>query len=402
MSEQPERPPSAPRLRRARQVAAGLLLLLAFTAAGAIYAVRPRVAAGEDERPPQFLEIETEVVELRPVPNTEVLSGFANPHRTVELALEESGRVVAKPHEEGEFVTEGELLVQLDTSLVEAELAQAEAALSEAQRTLELERERLTRAEALREEQAISQDEFDTRVAAFQVASALHERALAARDMAAVRLARHRLVAPLSGVLSVLDVEIGSMTTPGVVIGRLDDVSVLEVDLSVAPEVRRALALGDPVAVWPDYEPTAVKEGVISRLAEVAGAVTRKFEVEVRLDNADGALLGGTPVRCRLTLGPPRLALLLDQEWSINRGAVQGVYRVISGSGDLAPKVVFTPLQTRPVRGAPGLLEVLEGLTAGDVVATERLSELRDGMEILPVRGAGGAGPVSIATAEAR
>jgi membrane fusion protein (multidrug efflux system) len=367
----------------AAKITTAALLILAFAAAGVIYLVRPRTALSDDAPPPRLLEVKTARLALQTLPNTVEVSGFLEPHRSVRLAMEESGTVEEKPFEEGASVSSEAVLVQLDSELAEAEVAQAEALLTEANRALDLAQQRAERARALARDHAVSEDELQSKETAFTVANAVLARQRAAHDLAAAHLRRHRLVAPMGGVLSELDVEVGSMVTTGQVIGRLDDVSLLDIDLLVAPEVREALHLGDAVDLWRDTDPLHVRTGVITRLADVADDLSRKFEVEVRVDNTDRSLLAGAPVRCRLTLGTPRRALLLPEEWTTSHSVLRGAYRVVD-DGDSTAHVEFAPIEPRRLHEAPGFLEVLSGLAPGDVVATERLTELSDGLEIIP------------------
>ncbi|MBN1475434.1 efflux RND transporter periplasmic adaptor subunit [Candidatus Sumerlaeota bacterium] len=361
------------------------LVVCASACAALIWATKPDHTGEEERTPPALLEITTARVSPSPVPQSVEVSGFLRPHRSVDLVLEESGRVELKPFEAGADVASGELLLALETDMISAQLAQSEADLESARRALGLARQQVERARALRDDNAVSEDELDQRESAFLVAEALVESRRAARDMQVVHLDRHRLVAPMDGALTSLDVEVGSHVTAGQTVGRLDAVDMLEIDLSVAPEVRTRLRLGDPVTVWPDISRASSHTGVISRLDEVADSLTRKFEVEVRVDNADGSLLAGSPVRCRLTLGDQREAILIPMEWSTQLYTERCVYRIVSEEAEAA-LIALTPIETIPVREAPGLLEVVSGLASGDEIVTERLQDLSDGQEIVPLR----------------
>jgi multidrug efflux system membrane fusion protein len=356
---------------------------LAFAAAIGIHLIPPELAVSEEVSPAQYLEIQTTVLRPEAVPTAVEISGFLRPHRTVRLAMEETGRVAAKPFEEGAEIAAGDLIVGLDRGLIEAELAESEALLAEVERTQVLTEERVMRARALSADRAISQDELDEREHDFNVANAAVANRRARRDLTVEHLERHRLSAPMGGTLTELEVEIGSHVGAGEVIGRLDDLSVLEIELSVAPEVRTALRMGDPVNLWPDTEPEENHMGSITRLADVADEISHKFEVEIRVDNGERVLLAGAPVRCRLSTGDPRTALLIPEEWTSEVYTSRSVYRVIR-EPDQTPHVELVQIDTRRVREAPGLLEVLSGLAPGDEVVTERMAELSHGMRIVP------------------
>ncbi len=361
----------------------GALLVGGTFAVAIVVLLLGRLGNGEvGTVPPLALEVRTARVALRPVPNTTDVSGFLRPHRTVQLAMEESGRVFEKPFEAGAEVAAGDLLVALDADHIGAEVARAEADLAQAESALVLAADRMDRAHALAAERAISDDEFQSTETAHQVAAATVGSRRAARDMMAVRFDRHRLAAPMDGTLSEIDVEVGSHLMAGVVLGRLDDVSALEVDLAVAPEVRSVLGVGDTVALWPDTDPEAIHAGVIARLADVADAISRKFDVEVRVDNAARTLLAGAAVRCRLTVGEPRQALVIPEEWTIAASGGTQVFRVIHTADGASVEQIH--IETARLREAPGRIEVTAALAPGDEIATERLPELTHGQAISP------------------
>jgi membrane fusion protein, multidrug efflux system len=361
------------------------LVVVACACAAVIWVTKPDQKGEEDEAPPALLEIATGRISLSPLPQSVEISGFLRPHRSVNLVLEESGRVDLKPFEAGAEVASGESLLSLETDMISAQLAQSEANLESARRAFELARQQMERARTLRNDNAVSQDQLDQRVSAFLVAEALVESRRAALGMQTVHSDRHRLEAPMGGVLTSLDVEVGSHVNAGQMVGRLDAVDTLEIDLSVASEVRARLRLGDSVTLWPDTPPGSNHTGIISRLDEVADSLTRKFEVEVRVDNTDRSLLAGSPVRCRLTLGDQREAILIPMEWSTRIYTERCVYRIVSEEANAA-LISLTSIDARSVREAPGLLEVVSGLAPGDEIVIERLQDLRDGQEIIPLR----------------
>lgn len=364
-------------------VISAVVIMAAMGLAVLVFLLQPEKPT-EVETVPALLSVHTERVQPTPVPTMTEISGFLSPRRTVILMMEETGRVDAKPFEAGTRVASGELIVGLETDMIGAEVAQAEANLSRAQHSLDLAREQFERAQALLERSATSQDEVDIKEAAYTVALADVESARAALDLNRVRFERFHLSAPFPGVVSMLDVEIGSQVMTGEMIGRLDDVRTLEVHLMVAPEVREALHLGGTVEVWPDRRPHEIHEGIITRLDEVADTSTRKFQIEITLDNPNGELLAGSPVRCRLVVSEPREALIIPQEWTTHLYATRFVFLVDHGASE-ETHVNLTQIDSRPVRERPGMLEVTAGLEPNAEIVIERLTDLADGQQIDPI-----------------
>jgi RND family efflux transporter MFP subunit len=356
-----------------------------FVAAVLIFTLRWLQGQDIEEATPPLLQVEVTQILPQPVPRQVEISGFLRPWRSVNLAMDETGRVASLEREHGDLVAAGDLIAVLDTSLMEAEVSEMRAALDQAREERDLATSRLERSRALFAEQSTSQDRLDARIADASVANATVRLREALLEREQVRRERHHLRAPMPGTLEELALERGSHVQAGEVLGRLDDTATLEVVLQVAPEVRESLHLGDEVALWPDTDPEEIRMGVIHRMAEVADSLTRKFEVEVRLDNSDHRLLGGAPMVSRLTTGPPRETLLLRQEWVVSRSGIDGVFRLVDPS-DASARVEFVPVEVEPVWLSPGLVEVLRGLNSGDWLASERLAELKHEMPVTPLR----------------
>ncbi len=171
-------------------------------------------------------------VEVEPVVVTTVVEdinavGTLRPNEFLFMAPEIAGRVERIRFDEGEKVKAGAPMIELDASILRAELAKARSDLALAKANYD-------RANTLASQGNASLRSRDEGQAAFLAAQAN-------LTLAEARLQKATLTAPLSGVVGLRAVSVGAYVTPGEKIVELSDVDTLKVDFRV-PELRRANA----------------------------------------------------------------------------------------------------------------------------------------------------------------
>lgn len=215
-----------------------------------------------------------------------------------------TGFVVEKPVTQGEWVTDGETLLRLDSDALPERLEQARADVALAQAEL-------AGAETLRRRELMSEPEFLRRQAALS-------RSVAEVAELSRRLEDTRPSAPFSGRLDQLDVEIGELLQPGETWGRLIDDRVLTGTAWVAQQHISRLSEGFPVKAR--LLDGSTLEGELSHIASRAETSTRSFYVEFTLENPERLRLAGGSAEFTITLPPqkahtisPALLALNDQ-----------------------------------------------------------------------------------------
>ncbi len=120
----------------------------------------------------------------------------------VEVRPRVSGYISSVSLTPGREVKKGDLLFTIDARPYEAELKRAKAELARARTQLALARSEHERAVKLLNQRAISQEEFDARVAGNEQADANVDVAAAAVDTAALNLSWTRVESPINGRVS--------------------------------------------------------------------------------------------------------------------------------------------------------------------------------------------------------
>lgn len=350
----------------------------------------------EPESTPPVAETErrtviTGVVEQRWLHDAVEVSAEVAPWAVVTVGAESAGRVVELTVEAGDEVAKGQTLARLDGAQVAARLAQAEAQTAEAKAALAQAERDAERGRQLLTTQDISEGDFDRLQLAQQTAAARLEAALAG-----VRLARQAandtvMKAPFTGVVSERHAEIGSWVSPGTPLFRILDPRRLKVRGAVAQRDRARLRVGLEATVRVDALPGAQWAGRIRRLGQEADPRTGTYLVEIEVESSLSApttdalrveLLPGMQAVLRLAISS-REALVVPRDAVSEQADGQVVFAL---EGDVVRRL--TP---RLGEDAGDWVEVLDGLTHGQVVVVAGQHVLRDGDTVVVSSAAAGA-----------
>lgn len=286
--------------------------------------------------------------------------GSLRSDESVQIAPEIAGRVAEILFKEGEEVAAGVPLVKLDDALARAEVAEAEA-------RFDLTKANFDRANQLARTGNVTERARDEAVSAYQAAQA-------GVELARVRLAKHTLTAPFSGVVGLRTASLGAYVPIGTVIVNLEKIDELKVDFKV-PELRLSeVRVDQTVEVSVDAMPNAKFAGTIYAIDPLVDANGRALQIRARLANADRILRPGLFARITIK-GREEQKVVVVPESAINpRGGETFVYRVQDG------KAVETKVRLGERKG--GNVQIIEGLNADTTVVTAGHQRLRDGMNV--------------------
>jgi membrane fusion protein (multidrug efflux system) len=283
--------------------------------------------------------------------------GTARANESVDITAKVSNLVTAVRFAEGQQVRRGQVLIELDGREAQAELAIAEAALSES-------RSQFNRSRELYTTQVLSEAQLEQIEATLKANEA---RVAFARS----RLSDTVITAPFAGRVGLRRVSVGSLVNPGTVITTLDDTSTIKLDFTV-PEtllssVEAGLGIVARSVAWPGEEFSGEVASVDSRV----DPTTRSVTVRALLPNDRGMLKPGMFLTVRLTRGASN-ALLVPEESLVPEQGNVFVYVV---RDDRVEKREVHIGQRRV-----GEVQIVAGLTVGEQVVTEGTQKLRDGV----------------------
>lgn len=222
------------------------------------------------------------------------LSGSVTARRQAMLSPRMDGLVSDLQVDAGDRVEQAEILMRLDTALIERELELARASAAEV-RAAAAEADRLVKeATRLRGDNFIPATELASREAASTAAVEALGAAVAREQLIQEQLRRHELPAPFTGVIAERMAETGEWVNRGDPIFRLVATDPVWIDVNVPQEHFGRLSIGTPVHIFPDTTRGVELEGRIVALVPVSDIQARSFLVRIAADDPDGTLFPGT------------------------------------------------------------------------------------------------------------
>ena len=388
---------------------AGLAML---SVAGAIAAAcgpgsKPAVAASG----PAPVEITAARAAQQNVNRVLRVTGTLTAAEEAEVAAETTGRVTGTPVERGSRVADGSPLITLSqveaqaaASDAEASVAQLEARLAiepgdpfsidkvpevaAAKATRDLAEAEFARIRSLLEQKVVSQAEFDQRRT--QV-DATNNQYRAARNSAqqqfrmldgakaCLSLARKALAdtvvrAPFAGLVMERKVSVGDFVTRGTKVATLVKIAPLRVELTVPEQSAGLIAPGQAVRLQVDAFPGRYFEGQVRYVSPAFRPDQRALTIEAIVPNPDNALKPGMFAAAEVMLPASAPAVVVPSAAVVTSAGISHVF-VVRGS-TVEQRMISTGLSLG------GLTEVLQGLSAGELVATSRLDALSDGATV--------------------
>ena len=328
----------------------------------------------ETAKPIAAFAVSVARVQAQDIPRSVLVSGPVSAWEEMQLGVEVSGlRVTALNVDVGQQVRKGELLLQLDHRSLDADLAQANASLREAEAGASLARSQLARGELLVKDKYISATQVDELRAGRVQGDARVGTARAMRDTAALRRSFADLRAPDAGVISKRLVQPGQVVASGSELLRLIRQGRLEWRAELAEAELGRVKPGDRIQLT-----TRDGKAVIGQVRAVSPGVdasTRTGTVYADLPDPQG-------------LQPGRLQPGMFLQGRIDTGIGQGLTvpaaTVVQRDGHpnvftVDAKGIAHRVRIRSGGIANGQVEVLEGLKAGDAVVEQGAGFLADG-----------------------
>lgn len=347
-----------------------LALILAGVAWGAVRAVEDReqqdvkaeaakaaAPGGGAKRPPLVAEGLT--VTYEPFETRISAVGSLAPKESVDIAAEAQRRLVKILVEEGQRVTEGDPLFELDASDLHAELKQLEAR----QDLAGVRERRLADAFGAGAATAAELDSIKTEVRVIE----------AEMDSVRVNLDKTVIRAPFTGKVGIRNVSVGAIVSPNMTLITLQDRSQLKIDFKVPERFSASVRIGQRFRFRPDGVAQWF-EGTVAAIEPTIERQTRSLVVRGIADNPDELMIPGAFVAVELVAESSDKAVLIPSEAVIPSPNGSTVFVAEDGKAVVRPIVVG--------ERTAGRVHVLSGLKEGDVVLTTNLLRMRPGASV--------------------
>ena len=402
--------------------------LSVFAVVGAV--VIAVIAMGAAKRGNKAVEVRIEPVESRDLVASVTASGQVRPQTKVDVSSDVAGKITKLSVREGQMVTKGQFLLQIDQDQAaavvlrsEATVAAAKAQNAHSQANYIQSQRSYERSKAMKaaNAQLVSDADMEQLKTSVDVNSALVEasghqveQAQAALKDARSALSKTTIYAPMAGRVTRLVVEQGETAVPGTfnkdaaTLLTISDMTVLETKVKVDETDVARINIGDSAVVQIDAFPDTTFVGRVSKISNssVRGAAVASadqavdYEVTIQLVNAPSETRPDFSATAKVItdtrkdkLSIPIIALTVRENEALTSGDtavglgqkkaakdiekkdVEGVFVVGADN-----KVTFRPVKV----GIAGEkhFEVVSGLKAGDKIVAgtyQAIRELKDG-----------------------
>jgi len=314
--------------------------------------------------------VTTVVVKKETWPSTLSVIGTAEAIQGVTVSADLPGTIDKIHFESGQWVKEGDILVELDTRQERAQLASLEA-----QR--DLAKVNYGRAQELVKEGVIARQEFDNATAQQKATEAQ------VGDVKAA-IARKTIHAPFSGALGIRQVSLGQYLAAGQAIVSLQTMSPIYVNFGVPQQETGKVIPGHVLRGTSNDVPGMGFTGRITALDSVINEQTRNIQVQCIVTNKENKLRPGMFVQVELPMGSPRDVMPLPAS-AINYAPYGDSVFVVSDMKD--PKGnSYRGVRQQVVRieGSRGdQVAIVSGLNPGDEIVSSGVFKLRNGAPVV-------------------
>lgn len=322
------------------------------------------------------IALKVEVQEIKSTHKAKELqfTGIVEADDKMVLSTKILGQVKKVLVKEGDKISRGQLLVEINSNDILSKLKGAKASLKEATVSLTNVKKNYERIKNLTEKGSATQRELDDITTAKEVGEARMESISQSISELNELLTYANLRSPISGFVSQKFINAGDMATPGSPLLALESLDNLIVSINVPEFEIGMLEENDPVTVKIDALKNATCKGVIEKIIPSSAFSGAQYKVNVAFKSLNENVKPG--MFARVDLYKNKEAKILIPSTSIrNRGQLTGLYTV-NQQGEAMLRWV------RIGQEYPEGTEVLSGLSEGEKIIISSDSKLADGMKV--------------------
>lgn len=315
---------------------------------------------GTDTIAERLTPVEVKELRFEPFYHSIQVSGTMEAEENITISPEASGQVKAIFVKEGDRVSKGQTLAQLNTSTIEANIAEVNTSLDLANTVYE-------RQKRLWEQKIGSEMQY---LEAKNRKESLENRLTTLRSQLSMSIVR----APVSGVVDAIYKKEGELVMPGVPLLQLVNLDNMKIIADVSESYIKSINKGDTVRVTLPALGNEIIEAPVSRTSNIINLKNRSFSVEVKLPNRSGVLKPNSIGIIEIvdyyndsSLVVPTRAISKDSHGEF-------VYVVKEKDG----KPTAFKIRINSGLSSEGYTRILSGLAPGDRVVTKGYNEVSD------------------------
>lgn len=287
--------------------------------------------------------------------------GLLRANAEVMLKSETANRVKSINFKEGENVNLGDLLIQFEDADAIAELESAKA-------EFEARRASYEREEKLRTAKLGAGKNYDE-------AKGNYDSSKARMDKAQANLDKTKVVAPFSGTIGIIKVDVGEYVQANTELVKLVDNTPIKLDFKIPEKNLHEVGVGQIAEVRLDGFPDQVFTATVDAIDSAAEAVSHSIAVRALIPNESGELRSGLYANVSLIVGEKTDTLMIPESAIIRDGDMEYVWVVIKDNQVGLQRVITGTRENAKV-------EIVKGLPEGTIVVTSGQMKLGGGKRV--------------------
>ncbi|MBB1310508.1 MULTISPECIES: efflux RND transporter periplasmic adaptor subunit [Pseudoalteromonas] len=285
--------------------------------------------------------------------------GSARANQAIYIQSAQNDYVTDIYFKDGDLVSKGQKLVQLQSQQEELTVKELAINLREEKRQLErlteLSRSQAT-AKSLLEEQLSRVDATEAQL-----------------ENAKTKLSEMTITAPFSGILGKRQISVGAYVNNSTIITSLDDISIIKVDFKVPEKYLAQLNVGMKVMTQNDAYPEKTFTGKVTHVSARIDSITRSVEVTASFANKSGLLRPGMLLKTALQLSSNQ-AMMVPEKAVIPQQDKHYVFQIEDG--------IATKVEVHVAGRHNGWVAIDEGISNGQQIVTEGIIKIRSGSKV--------------------
>ncbi|MFQ5824381.1 MAG: efflux RND transporter periplasmic adaptor subunit [bacterium] len=252
---------------------------------GAVLVIAAFVVINLTKARGKTIEVQTAKVKKGDITQLVSGSGKVQPEKEIKISAFVSAEIKKLHVKEGDKVSEGELLVELDRTRYEASLDRAKSDLKSAKASLKKAKSELKRAKELYSKKLFSEADLEGAEANYELAESTVEQSQAILKQVRDDLSKTRLISPITGTVAKLNKEEGEIALGSQfqadVIMTVADLTRMEMVAEIDENDVVLVSLGDSAEIEVDALPDEIFHGIVSEIAHTATTRGRGTQEEV-------------------------------------------------------------------------------------------------------------------------
>ena len=333
-----------------------------------------------------IIPVETMPVARKTVSKEVTYTGDIHAEKEVKIFSKIPDRIVKFEVDEGDYVKKGDIIARIEATKIEQAVVQAKAGLASAKAQLANIAAEFERAKRLKNENAISEQQFEATRTQYEATKALVEQAEAALAQAKSQLQDAIITAPISGIIGTRNYEEGDMATgplPIVTIVKMDRVKII---VKVPEQDFGQLKVGQRGTITVRSYPERTFTGTITKISPILDPLTRMGKIELLVDNHDKLLKPGMFAEVKICVKTLKDVLTVPSYAMIESTELR---RIEGRDVPIRNKYVFVvqngvahsrKIEVSYMNGS--LAVVTSGLQDGDQIVIKGQQSLKDGSKV--------------------